>query len=125
MILGIGIDLVEVERIRQTREKFGAQFLQRILLPAELEYSLSHKEPDPVIAARFAAKEAISKAFGTGIGSQLSWLDMEICRKDSGEPFVVLHGGGKELFQQRGASRIHISLSHTAQNATAMAILET
>ena len=50
---------------------------------------------------------------------------MEICRKDSGEPFVVLHGGGKELFQQRGASRIHISLSHTAQNATAMAILET
>ena len=63
-----------------------------------MAYCLSHKNPAPFLAARFAAKEAISKAFGTGIGAALGWQDMEIARKESGEPFVILHGKGKELF---------------------------
>jgi holo-[acyl-carrier protein] synthase len=125
MIAGIGIDLVEVERVKASHEKLGELFLKRILLPDEISYCLSHKEPAPHIAARFAAKEAVSKAFGTGIGSQLSWLDMEVCRRESGEPYVRLSGAGAELLVRRGGGKIHLSLSHTAQHATAMAVLET
>jgi holo-[acyl-carrier protein] synthase len=124
MILGTGIDIVEVARIRASHERFGERFAARILRPEEMEYCLSHKDPAPFMAARFAAKEAISKAFGTGIGAALGWHDMEIQRKESGEPFVVLHGKGIALFQSRAAAKIHVSLSHTIQHATAIAILE-
>ena len=124
MILGIGIDIIEVARIQASHERFGERFLGRILHPAEIAYCLSHKLPAPFLAARFAAKEAISKAFGTGIGAQLGWQDMEIARKDSGEPYVILHGGGQRLLEQRGARNLLISLSHTQQHATAVAILE-
>ena len=124
MILGTGIDLIEVERIRNSHARFGERFLQRVLHPNEVAYCLSHKDPGPFLAARFAAKEAISKAFGTGIGAQLGWQDMEVGRKESGEPFVILHGGGQKLLQSRGAKRLLISLSHTQNYATAVAILE-
>jgi holo-[acyl-carrier protein] synthase len=124
MILGTGIDIIEVQRIAASHEKFGERFLQRVLLPEEIKYCLSHRVPGPFIAARFAAKEAISKAFGTGIGAQLSWQDMEIGRKPSGEPFVILHGPGQLLLQARGGTTVHITISHTQVHATAMAILE-
>jgi holo-[acyl-carrier protein] synthase len=124
MILGTGIDIIEVERIKSSLERFGERFGKRILLPDETAYCLSHTNPAPFVAARFAAKEAISKAFGTGIGAQLGWQDMEIAHKESGEPFVILHGKGNELFKSRGAKRLLVSLSHTANYATAMAILE-
>lgn len=124
MILGLGTDIIEVERIRASFTKFGERFVNRILLADEITYCLSHKDPAPFLAARFAAKEAISKAFGTGIGAQLSWQDMEICRKESGEPYVVLHGKGQELFAARAARRLLVSLSHTQNYATAMVILE-
>ena len=124
MILGIGVDIIEVARVQASHKRFGEQFLNRLLLPDEITYCLSHKNPAPFIAARFAAKEAISKAFGTGIGAQLGWQDMEIRRKESGEPFVVLHGQGKKLFKSRRAKRLLISLSHTANYAAATAVLE-
>ena len=124
MILGIGIDIIEVARVAASHEKFGGRFLNRILHPAEIAYCLSHKNPAPFLAARFAGKEAISKAFGTGIGAALGWHDMEICRKESGEPFVVLHGKGKELQEKRNARAVLISLSHTQVHATAVAVLE-
>jgi holo-[acyl-carrier protein] synthase len=124
MILGTGVDIIEVERIQASYEKFGERFLKRILLPAEIEYCLSHRVPGPFLAARFAAKEAISKAFGTGIGAELGWQDMEIRRKASGEPFVVLHGGGTRLLEERGGSVVHITISHTQKHAVAVAILE-
>ena len=124
MILGTGIDIIEVARIASSFEKFGERFVNRILLPDEITYCLSHKKPAPFLAARFAAKEAVSKAFGTGIGAQLGWRDMEIRRKESGEPFVILHGRGQALFEARGAKRLHVSLSHTQNYATATAILE-
>ena len=124
MILGIGIDLIEVARIESSYERFGERFVTRILLPGEINYCLSHKKPGPFLAARFAAKEAISKAFGTGIGAQLGWQDMEVARKESGEPFVILHGKGKKLFEERGAKNLLISLSHTEVHATAVAIFE-
>src|SRR5947209_17916498 len=124
MILGVGIDIIEVARIHASYERFGERFLKRILLDNEIAYCLSHKAPAPFLAARFAAKEAISKAFGTGIGAQLSWQDMEVARRESGEPYVILHGNGQKLLEQRGARIVLISLSHTQQHATAVAILE-
>jgi holo-[acyl-carrier protein] synthase len=124
MILGTGIDIIEVARIASSYEKHGERFVNRILLPEEIAYCLAHRQPAPFLAVRFAAKEAISKAFGTGIGAQLGWQDMEIRRKESGEPFVVMHGKGAELFAARGAQRLHVSLSHTEHYAAATAILE-
>lgn len=124
MILGVGIDIIEVERVAASVERFGERFLKRVLLPDEIAYCLSHKVPAPFIAARFAAKEAISKAFGTGIGAQLGWHDMEVKRKESGEPFVVLHGKGQKLLAERKARVVLISLSHTQAYAAATAILE-
>jgi holo-[acyl-carrier protein] synthase len=124
MILGIGIDIIEVERIAASYERFGERFLNRILHANEISYCLTHKVPGPFLAVRFAAKEAISKAFGTGIGAQLGWQDMEICRKESGEPYVVLHGGGEKLLKERGARMVLVSLSHTQAHAAAVAILE-
>jgi holo-[acyl-carrier protein] synthase len=124
MILGTGIDIVEVARIAAAFEKHGDSFVNRILLPDEIAYCRAHRQPAPFLAARFAAKEAIAKAFGTGIGAELGWLDMEIRRKESGEPLVVLHGNGKTLLAARGAKNLHISLSHTENYAVATAILE-
>lgn len=124
MILGVGIDIIEVARIESSYGKFGSRFLERILLAGEIQYCLSHRAPGPFLAVRFAAKESISKAFGTGIGAQLGWQDMEVCRKESGEPFVVLRGKGKELMALRCATNLRISLSHTQHYAAAVAILE-
>lgn len=124
MTLGLGIDIIEVARIAASLEKFGERFGQRILLPGEIAYCLSHKNPSPFVAARFAAKEAVSKAFGTGIGARLGWQDIEIARKDSGEPYVILHGKGKELFQARKAKNLLISISHTEHYAAVVAVLE-
>jgi len=124
MILGTGVDIVEVTRIRGSYEKFGERFINRVLRPDEIRYCLSHRDPAPFLAARFAAKEAISKAFGTGIGRHLGWQDMEVARKESGEPYVILHGQGLALLAERGASLVHLTLSHTNQHAVAVAILE-
>ena len=124
MILGIGIDISEVARIKASYERFGERFLNRVLRPDEIAYCLSHKNSAPFLAARFAAKEAISKAFGTGIGSQLGWQDIEVKHHESGQPFVVLQDGGKKLLEQRGGRVVHLSLSHTDNYAAAVAVLE-
>ena len=124
MILGTGIDLVETARIAASLEKFGERFLTRVLVADEIAYCRAHRNPAPLLAARFAAKEAVSKAFGTGIGAQLGWHDIEIRKQESGEPFVVLHGKGAELFAARGAKQLHVSLTHTEIYAAATAILE-
>lgn len=124
MILGTGIDIIEVSRVTAAYERHGERFVNRILRPAEIAYALSHKKPGPFLAARFAAKEAVSKAFGTGIGAQLGWQDIEVCRKETGEPYVVLHDSGARLLEARGAQVVHLSLSHTENYAAAMAVLE-
>jgi holo-[acyl-carrier protein] synthase len=124
MILGIGTDITEVARIKSSLERFGNSFTQRILRPSEIAYCRMFQHPAQYVAARFAAKEAIAKAFGTGIGAHLGWHDMEICRRESGEPYVVLHDGGKALYTTRKAKRLLISLSHTHNYATAVAVLE-
>ncbi len=124
MILGVGIDLVEVGRIRDSLERLGERFARRILCPAEYEYCFSHTDPSTHVAARFAAKEAVSKAFGTGIGTELGWLDIEVIRLESGSTQVRLQGAGTQLMERRSAKIIHLNLTHTGQYASAVAILE-
>ena len=122
-VLGTGIDLVECARIAQSLEKFGDRFLNRIFLPGEVAYARTQKYPDRHLAARFAAKEAASKAFGTGIGAELGWKDMEILRHEGGAPYMVLHGAGIDLLQKRGGREVLISLTHTDHYAAASAVL--
>ncbi len=112
MILGTGIDIIEVARIRDSYARFGERFITRILRPDEIAYCLKHRDPGPFLAVRFAAKEAISKAFGTGIGAQLGWQDMEIARKESGEPYVILHDAGARLLLRGGATFTSASVIH-------------
>ncbi len=122
-IIGHGIDLVECQRIRESIDAHGDHFLNRIFLPSELEYALKQKFSERPLAARFAAKEAVSKAFGTGIGAEVGWKDIEVIRADSGAPDCLLHGNALRLFQQRKGTRILISLTHTDSLASASVIL--
>jgi holo-[acyl-carrier protein] synthase len=122
-ILGTGVDIVETARIQDSLDKFGERFLNRCFWPGEVAYCNGMKFPALHFAARFAAKEAISKAFGTGIGHHLGWKDMEIRKRDSGEPYVVLHNKGEELAKTRGVTEVLVSLSHSKDYAVAQAVI--
>jgi holo-[acyl-carrier protein] synthase len=123
-VLGIGVDLVECARIEHSLERFGERFLHRVFTEGEIAYSQSMKFPARHLAARFAAKEALSKAFGTGIGKAMGWKDIDVHKKPSGEPFVVLGGNAKQLASERGVAKVWITLSHTDHHAMAMIVLE-
>ena len=122
-IFGIGIDVIEVERIEEAMEEFGERFAERIFTERERAYCSQQNRPAIHYAARWAAKEAVSKAFGTGIGVELGWQDMEVFRRNSGEPEVVLHGRGKEFAEEHGISQIKISLTHAKHYAAANAVV--
>jgi holo-[acyl-carrier protein] synthase len=123
-VLGIGVDLVECVRIQHSLDRFGDRFLRRVFTDGEIEYSMSMKFPARHLAARFAAKEAVSKAFGTGIGKAMGWRDLDIRKKPSGEPFLVFAGAADQLAKQRGVTIALITLSHTEHHAIAMIVLE-
>ena len=122
-LLGLGMDLVEIDRIEDSMKKFGDRFLKRIFHPAEVAYAESQARPATHLAARFAAKEAASKAFGTGIGKALPWLGMEIGRHSSGEPFLRFHAGGADLAKARGVTRALVTVSHTRTHSAATVAL--
>jgi holo-[acyl-carrier protein] synthase len=122
-ILGVGMDIVETKRIADSIERFGDRFLHRVFLEGEVAYANTMKFPHLHLAARFAAKEAISKAFGTGIGRELGWRDLEIVREPSGAPRVQLHGRAEAYAKTRGVQAIHVSLSHTAEYGAASAVI--
>lgn len=123
-VLGIGVDLVECARVQHSLDRFGDRFLHRVFTEGEIAYSQSMKFPARHLAARFAAKEAISKAFGTGIGKAMGWKDIDVHKKPSGEPFVVLKDGAKKVASERGVANVFITLSHTDNHAMAMIVLE-
>jgi holo-[acyl-carrier protein] synthase len=123
MIVGLGLDVVELERIRGAWERFGHRFAARVLTPAELEALPRH--PVSFLAARFAAKEAASKALGTGIARGVGWHDMEVRRQDSGKPELLLHGAARRTAHALGATRAHVSLTHGRDVAAAVVVLET
>jgi holo-[acyl-carrier protein] synthase len=122
-ILGVGMDIVETKRIAESLERFGDRFLQRVFVEGEIAYARSMKFPHLHLAARFAAKEAISKAFGTGIGRDLGWRDLEIVRAPGGAPSVRLHGRAETHAKSRGVIQVLISLSHTAEYGAASAVI--
>lgn len=122
-VLGIGVDLTENERMRATLKRWSQHFTNRIFRPEEQAYCDSCSQPWRHYAGRFAVKEAVSKAFGTGIGDALGWLDIEVVRATSGAPAVTLHGAGAQLARRRGVRQILISLSHTRHYAVAQALL--
>jgi len=123
-VLGIGVDLVECARIQRSIDRFGDRFLNRIFTDGEIDYSMSMKFPARHLAARFAAKEAVSKAFGTGIGKAMGWRDIDIRKKPSGEPFLVFSGLAQELAAKRGVTSALITLSHTEHHAIACIVLD-
>ena len=123
-IIGIGIDLVDCNRIQNSIDRFGDRFLKRVFTAGEIAYSNSMKFPARHFAARFAAKEALSKAFGTGIGKSMGWRDLDVQKKESGEPFVVLSGAAERMANEREVERIWISLSHTDNSGMATIVLE-
>jgi holo-[acyl-carrier protein] synthase len=123
-VIGIGVDLVECARIQHSLDRFGERFLHRVFTVGEIEYSMSMKFPARHLAARFAAKEAVSKAFGTGIGKAMGWRDIDVRKKSSGEPFLVLSGSAEHLARQRGMTSALITLSHTEHHAVASVLLE-
>lgn len=121
-IFGIGIDVVEIDRIERLIENHGGRFLDKVFTAVEREYCERASRPALHFAARFSAKEAVSKALGTGIGAQLGWLDMEIRRRDSGAPQLVLSGAGHRFAEANGIVEVLISLTHARDYAAANAV---
>jgi holo-[acyl-carrier protein] synthase len=121
-IFGIGIDVVEVDRIEESIAKFGDHFLGRIFTDAERSYCEAQKRPALNYAARFAVKEAVAKSFGTGIGKELAWLDMSVSKAASGEPQLQLSGNGAAFAESKQIALVKISLTHAKHYAAANAI---
>jgi holo-[acyl-carrier protein] synthase len=123
-VIGIGVDLIECARIQHSIERFGDRFLRRVFTDGEIEYSMSMKFPERHLAARFAGKEAVSKAFGTGIGKTMGWRNIDIQKKSTGEPFLVFSGPAETFAAKRGVTSALITLSHTEHHAIACVVLE-
>jgi holo-[acyl-carrier protein] synthase len=124
MIVGTGIDIVEVPRIGQSIERFGERFLKRIFTPAEIRYCQAKANSVERFAARFAAKEAGMKAIGTGMRGGVRWQDFEVGREPGGRPTMLLHGKAAEVAAGLRMRRAHLSVSHTEEHAVAYVILE-
>src|SRR5246127_93196 len=124
MIVGSGIDLVEITRIEQSVERFGQRFLDRIYTAAEQAYCLRKRKAAESLAARFAAKEAAAKALGTGISRGVHWLEIEVVREPGGRPVPRFHGRAAELAGRPGGAHAALSLTHTDNLALASVVLE-
>jgi holo-[acyl-carrier protein] synthase len=124
MILGIGSDLAQVERIRKSIAQYGDRFLTRVYTDRERAYALSKANAAERFAARFAAKEAGMKAIGTGWRGGITWKDFEVVNGASGQPTLRLSGVALQTAAKLGVERISISLTHTAETAFAVVILE-
>jgi holo-[acyl-carrier protein] synthase len=124
MIVGTGIDITEVPRIREAIQRHGERFLQRIFTEGEIQYCESKVNRVERYAARFAAKEAGMKAIGTGWNHGVRWRDIEVARKPGGRPTLLLHGKAAEFAAKLGATNVALSLTHTAEQAMAQVILE-
>ena len=124
MIVGIGIDLVLVARIHREMERHGDGFLEEVLTPDELKYCRSMAKPGPSMAARFAAKEALFKALGTGKRGAMTWQEIAVHRDDLGKPDLILSGATAAAVAALAADRVHLSLTHTADHALAAVVLE-
>ncbi len=123
MVKGVGTDLVEVARIERSLSQHGDRFAERILSHKEYLGYKESKRPIDYVAKRFAVKEAVSKALGTGFSAGVTWKDIELEHLESGQPFAVLHGKAKEKLHEFGAEGIYVSLSDEAGLVSAFAVL--
>lgn len=122
-VLAVGIDLVEIGRIREVYQRQGDRFIDRVFTDAEKAYCLLMNNPHPHLAARFAAKEAVSKCFGCGISGSFGWRSASVERDPEGRPYLSLDAKGKALLREKGATEVSISLTHTRDLAMAIALL--
>ena len=119
VIKGLGNDIIEIERVSLSIKKHGNHFLKKLFTEDEISYCLRHKSPETHFSGRFAAKEAIAKALGTGFGKSLSWLDISILPKETGAPVCIFSDAANEHF---GNPKMMLSISHSKYLATAVAI---
>lgn len=124
MIVGTGVDIVEVSRVEQAIGRFGDRFLSRIFTEREIRYCNSKRNQVERFAARFAAKEAAMKALGTGLRRGVSWQHIEVGHQPGGRPTIIFSAAAAEVAAQLGAKRVSLSVSHTEQHAIAQVILE-
>jgi len=124
MIIGSGIDMIEIRRIQRSMDRFGARFLNKVYTAAEQAYCLRKRQAAESFAARFAAKEAGAKALGTGISYGVNWLEIEVVREPSGRPTLRFHGRAKQIAEAIGCARAALSLTHTVELASASVVLE-
>lgn len=124
-VVGIGTDLVIIKRIEEVLSRHGERFVERVLHENELGRFLDTQHQARYLAKRFAAKEAVSKALGTGIAEGVNLNDIEIANDERGKPHVILHGGAYERLQTMGAKHCHLSISDERDHALAFAVLET
>ncbi len=116
--------MMEIQRIQQTMDRYGVRFLNRVFTAAEQAYCLRKRNAAESFAARFAAKEAGAKALGTGISYGVTWLEIEVVREPSGRPTLCFHGRAKQIAEELGYARAALSVTHTAELATASVVLE-
>ncbi len=124
MIIGTGIDIVSIKRIKDAEKRWGRRFLDRVYTAGETKYAMLQLYPHPRLAARFAAKEATVKALGTGFTGGITWKDIEVQNKDSGRPGIILHGKVRDTAESKGVRVIHLSISHDGDYAVAQVVLE-
>ncbi len=125
MIVGLGVDIAEVSRIRASIERHGEHFLRRVFTTAEIAYCERHRNKYERYAGRFAAKEAAMKALGTGWRRGVRWVDLEVVRQRSGRPTLELHGVSRQIADQLGVKHIAMTITHTDAQALAQVIFET
>lgn len=121
---GIGTDIIECERIQRMLDRHGDHFVRRVFTEQEIRYCSDRKSSDQHFAGRWAAKEAILKALGTGWIAGIAWTDVEILNEPGGRPMVRLHGGALKTAEEKGITEILISISHCKSHATAFAVAE-
>jgi holo-[acyl-carrier protein] synthase len=124
MIVGLGLDIAEVDRIEAAIMRHGAPFIERLFTPAEAAYCESHKNRYERYAARFAAKEATMKALGTGWRRGVRWRDIEVAREPSGKPTIRLEGVAREFAERLGVKHISLTITHSGNLALAQVIFE-
>ena len=124
VIIGLGIDLIELGRVRKTLERFGERFLRRVYTEGEIRYCCAKADPVPSLAGRFAVKEAAMKALGTGYSRGVWFRRIEVARRKGEAPTLLFHGGAKDRADAMGVDRASISITHERGMAAAVVILE-
>lgn len=124
MIIGVGVDRIEIRRVAEVLARHPERAARRLFTQAERRSCTPKADPDACFAARFAAKEAFLKALGTGLSGGISWHDVEVAKRDGGQPEIVASGTAASLLRERGGTSVHLSFSHDGGSAVAIVVIE-